>query len=597
MALPVIAVPNGIAVRQATTAMGGLPVTVSTNGFGLGVTPVATGGLAVTDTTGTLFGPAVIPANLTPPVISGTTTVGQTLTTTVGTWSGTLATYAYQWKRGGVNIAGATSNTYLLVTADGTTNITATVTATNPAGSASATSAAVGPITPLVLPANTVLPVISGTATVGQTLTTTSGTWTGTAPITYTYQWKRAGTNISGATANTYALVTADAGAAITVTVTATNAAGNTSATSAATGAVLGVPVNSVLPAISGTTNVGQTLTTTNGTWSGSPTYSYQWLRNGSAISGATASTYLLVAGDATTNVSVTVTATNGAGSANATSTAVGPITAGAPAYQGPGDILPGAICFYGLRAYSAAQRAGTTKAMKISDNSFNFATDIFILPSGLLDYAALNTWIAAHGTAVVQLWYDQLATGSDMTYGVNGQLPRITISPPGLTTGRAALFFDGAIPSRTQGTFPAFAQPFTASVVSRQTAQTAGGVPNGIFCGTSLIPRFGYTGNTATFYLHAGGGTLQFGTANMNTWYATQCVYNGASSHINIASVASPSGADTANQNVGSGDFGGQLFFGLSAVPEPYTGYITELCIWPSAVTAAIGANQIASL
>jgi hypothetical protein len=309
--------------------MGGLPVTVSTNGFGLGVTPVATGGLAVSDTTGTLFGPAVIPANLTPPVISGTTTVGQTLTTTVGTWSGTLASYTYQWKRGGVNIAGATSNIYTLVTADGTTNITVTVTATNPAGSASATSAAVGPITPLVLPANTVLPVISGTATVGQTLTTTSGTWTGTAPITYAYQWKRGGTSISGATANTYALVTADAGSTITVTVTATNAAGNTSATSAATGAVLGVPVNSVLPAISGTTNVGQTLTTTTGTWSGSPSYAYQWLRNGSGISGATASTYLLVSGDATTNVSVTVTATNGAGSANATSSPVGPIASG----------------------------------------------------------------------------------------------------------------------------------------------------------------------------------------------------------------------------------------------------------------------------
>jgi hypothetical protein len=145
MALPVIAVPNGIAVRQATGAIGGLPVTVST-GFGLGVTPVATGGLAVTDTTGTLFGPAVIPANLTPPVISGTTTVGQTLVTTSGTWSGTLASYTYQWKRGGVNIAGATGNSYTLVTADLGATITVTVTATNPAGSASATAAGVGPI-------------------------------------------------------------------------------------------------------------------------------------------------------------------------------------------------------------------------------------------------------------------------------------------------------------------------------------------------------------------------------------------------------------------------------------------------------------------
>ena len=328
MGLAVIAVTNGLPVSQAASP-GGLPVTVSTNGFGLGVTPVAAGGMSVSDTTGTLFGPAVIPANLTLPVISGTTTVGQTLTTSTGTWSGTLASYTFQWKRGGTNIAGATGSTYLLVTADGGTNITCTVTATNTAGSASATSTAVGPITALVLPANTVLPVISGTAQVGSTLTTTNGTWTGTPTITYAYQWQRGGSNIGGATGNTYALVTADAGANITCTVTATNAAGNTSATSAAVGPVLGVPVNSVLPVISGTTTVGQTLTTTAGTWSGSPTYTYQWLRNGSSISGATASTYVLVSADATTNVSVTVTATNGVGNASATAAAVGPITSG----------------------------------------------------------------------------------------------------------------------------------------------------------------------------------------------------------------------------------------------------------------------------
>jgi hypothetical protein len=56
-------------------------------------------------------------------------------------------TYAYQWKRGGVNISGATANTYTLVTADLGAMITATVTATNTAGSASATATAVGPVT------------------------------------------------------------------------------------------------------------------------------------------------------------------------------------------------------------------------------------------------------------------------------------------------------------------------------------------------------------------------------------------------------------------------------------------------------------------
>jgi hypothetical protein len=80
-------------------------------------------------------------------------------------------------------------------------------------------------------PVNTVAPVISGTPTVGSTLTTTTGTWTGTG-IAYTYQWKRGGVNIGGATANSYVLVTADVGTIITATVIATNAGGSSSATS-----------------------------------------------------------------------------------------------------------------------------------------------------------------------------------------------------------------------------------------------------------------------------------------------------------------------------------------------------------------------------
>jgi hypothetical protein len=82
-------------------------------------------------------------------------------------------------------------------------------------------------------PTNTTLPAISGTPTEDEVLTALEGVWTG-AP-TFTYQWKRAGTNIAGATSRTYTLVTADATNAITVAVTGTNGAGNATATSAPT--------------------------------------------------------------------------------------------------------------------------------------------------------------------------------------------------------------------------------------------------------------------------------------------------------------------------------------------------------------------------
>lgn len=83
-------------------------------------------------------------------------------------------------------------------------------------------------------PANTVLPVITGVMNIGQNLSTTDGTWTGTPAPTFTYQWKRGGVAIGGATANTYTVVAADLGTTITITVTAANGVlPNASATSA----------------------------------------------------------------------------------------------------------------------------------------------------------------------------------------------------------------------------------------------------------------------------------------------------------------------------------------------------------------------------
>ena len=84
-------------------------------------------------------------------------------------------------------------------------------------------------------------------------------------------------------------------------------------------------PVNSVAPALSGTAQEGQTLTCSTGTWSGTPTYSYQWKRNGSNIGSATNSTYVLVTADVGQSIKCTVTATNALGSSNADSNTVTP--------------------------------------------------------------------------------------------------------------------------------------------------------------------------------------------------------------------------------------------------------------------------------
>lgn len=89
----------------------------------------------------------------------------------------------------------------------------------------------------------------------------------------------------------------------------------------------LAAPTNTLLSSIAGVLTQGAVLTALEGTWTGGPTFTYQWKRDGSNISGATSKTYTLVAGDATKSISVAVTGTNAAGNASATSAATAAVT------------------------------------------------------------------------------------------------------------------------------------------------------------------------------------------------------------------------------------------------------------------------------
>ena len=136
-------------------------------------------------------------------------------------------------------------------------------------------------------PANKSAPVLSGVARQGSRLSLSTGSWTGTQPISFSYRWERCDSavancrSIEGATGNTYVLARADVGHRLRGVVKARNSAGEGSAPSNATAVVVGAPVSTALPKISGTTVEGQTLLTTPGTWTGvGPiTYGYQWTR------------------------------------------------------------------------------------------------------------------------------------------------------------------------------------------------------------------------------------------------------------------------------------------------------------------------------
>jgi hypothetical protein len=175
------------------------------------------------------------------PVITGTTRTGDTLTTSNGSWTGSPTSYAYQWKRSTTStgeysdVPSATSSSYVVSELDVGYFFKVSVTATNGAGTSSAATSLATAAVVDIAPTSTALPVISGTARTGATLTTSNGSWTG-SPTSYAYQWSRASTvggtynDIASATNRTYELTNADIGKFIKVSVIANNSIGPSSA-------------------------------------------------------------------------------------------------------------------------------------------------------------------------------------------------------------------------------------------------------------------------------------------------------------------------------------------------------------------------------
>src|SRR5579884_2966408 len=92
-------------------------------------------------------------------------------------------------------------------------------------------------------PASTGLPVVSGSVQAGQTLSVSSGTWSGSTPMSFSYQWQRCSSSCVnvGSNSSSYVLSSADVGSGMQVVVTASNSAGSASATSALTATVTAV--------------------------------------------------------------------------------------------------------------------------------------------------------------------------------------------------------------------------------------------------------------------------------------------------------------------------------------------------------------------
>ena len=189
--------------------------------------------------------PSAAPVNSVEPTISGVPLVGNTLTAHRGSWTGKQPiNFGYAWGRCDQNggncsqIVGAVDSTYKLTSSDVGSSIRVRVIAKNSDGKTTADSNATGVVsTQGGTPANSVPPTVSGSAVVGSALSASTGTWVGTAPITYSYKWLRcdsagnACTNLPASQAS-YTVVKGDVGHTLRVKVIAQNSRGKSSAIS-----------------------------------------------------------------------------------------------------------------------------------------------------------------------------------------------------------------------------------------------------------------------------------------------------------------------------------------------------------------------------
>jgi hypothetical protein len=149
-------------------------------------------------------------------------------------------------------------------------------------------------------------PTINGSAVVGTNLTGSNGTWA--SGLTFVTQWYRNG-SLAG-TGSSYSITGSDLGQTIFYRVVASRTGYTTVTADSATVTVsAGTITPTATPTISGTATVKKTLTARTTGWMPGLTFSYQWMRNGVDISGATRSTYKLVKADAKRRISVRVTA------------------------------------------------------------------------------------------------------------------------------------------------------------------------------------------------------------------------------------------------------------------------------------------------
>ena len=428
------------------------------------------------------------------PTVSGTPQVGAILTATPVSMTNNPK-YSYQWLRCSgqscTAIAGATGTTYGPVAADVGDALVFSETGTNAGGSGHAQSKKTTPVTaappsPPPAPTSVAAPSISGSVTSGSLLTAVPGLWTGSGN-SYSYTWSRCNSSgkncVTVGTAGTYQLGANDVGGYILLSqsATATNAGGSRTAT--ATSPPFG-PITTpqgtdpaptapgaVAPTISGTPQVGATLTATPVTMTNNPSYGYQWLRCAgqacTTIPGATATTYSPSPADLGDALVFSETATNTGGSTSAQSAKTAAVTAATETTLQitPSGVVAGQPATLVATVTSASSQAPPTGVVTFEQAGIPIpgCASVATHPTGATATITCQTTFAGSASTLSAVFTPNSGadvTGSDSTavgFVLDRAATAVTVNPPArVAIGKRLTLTAKVVPqSGTEGVSP----------------------------------------------------------------------------------------------------------------------------------------------
>ena len=433
----------------------------------------------------------------------------------------------------------------------------------------------------IALSASSVLETAAVNTVVG-TLSVTAGT-TGT-PVFALVDSAGGKFNISGTSLRTNALLDYETATFHSITVSVT---GVTPTVANATFIILVLDVVEPVILLTGTTvNENATAGTNIGvlsianTFTGTPAYTLVDSSSGKvAISGSNLNVLGAIDYKTTPTFNITVSVSGITPVAPNKTFTVVVLDVAEAAYTGPGDIKAGALGWWGLRAYSAAQCTGSVAAIQVvkaSDGSSPL--DINILANGKLDVAT----ISALGYAVkVNKIYDQSGNGRHLQ-AMNAAYVPTTAAAPDLTLAGMG----GTLPCMTWsgGTqrlvnvagFGAVAQPFTVSLIYNRTASA---VFEALFAPDGIT--YGVFGNNAANGALMYAGAQLIAVAADGVDHSGQFVFNGASSNLYI------DGTGTSGNPTTAGWQAGAITHGNCGPQGSIAGKTAEVGFWGSAFSA----------